>query len=125
MTDPIGRTELHTQLDRMSEQLMKQIEMGFEGVNRRLDVSNGRLGRAEETVSNHAAQLAVLFDRSNTAKATATIAATAAESATRKAAVVEKEVKAKPGRWNQSAIAGGIVVVLEIVKAVWAAKGAS
>lgn len=102
MSDPITRQELQETQDRQSLHLEKIIDRGFDAVNKRLDVANGRTNKLEDRVIITERDVAILLDRANTAETKA----------------LKAEQVAGNSKWWATALAGAVVSAIEFVKAV-------
>lgn len=100
MPEEISRQELYDAIDRQNEHLERVIMQGFEAVNRRLDIANGRTSKLEDRQQAMEKTVAVLEDRA----ATATKAASASRAV------------ASNSKWWATSIAGVVVAIVEAVK---------
>jgi hypothetical protein len=100
MESPVSRGELYSAIDRQNAHLEKVISQGFEAVNRRLDVSNGRTGKLEDRQHTVERAVAILEDRAETASKTAD----------------DSRAVAINSKWWATAITGGLLTLVEAVK---------
>lgn len=68
MGDPVTRNEMYEALKRQSEFLETVMKNGFEGLNQRMDVANGRTTKLEDRQNATDQVVAVLLDRAKQAE---------------------------------------------------------
>lgn len=110
--DSPSRTEIYDAIDRLERNLHQYLTQGFEGINKRMDIANGRTTKNEEKISEHATQIGILLDRSNQSIVTARQEA-------KKIAQAELDpIHAKVSRikWWITGIAGAIYAIVELVQ---------
>lgn len=66
--DNPSRMEIYDAIDRLERSLKNYLDQGFNGLNQRMDVANGRTTKNETSINALEVQVGILLDRTNSTK---------------------------------------------------------